>query len=154
MSEYYNRRMTESLDGVTNFMKIVDDNCVYSQTMDEHVQHVCAFLQRCREKGTRLNREKFHFAQLKSNSREFFCLKMATRYTRGFMKQSKTFLLPITLLKSFYGMTNQLAPFNNKLTEIPAPIRPLLSTKTAFHIDEEKDGRRIREREKEVDIFY
>ena len=50
MSEYYNRRMTESLDGVTNFMKIVDDNCVYSQTMDEHVQHVCAFLQRCREK--------------------------------------------------------------------------------------------------------
>ena len=51
----------------------------------------------------------------------------------------KTFPTPtnITEVRSFYGMANQLAPFNSKLTEILAPIRPLLSTRTAFHIDEE-----------------
>lgn len=63
-SEHYNRRMTEELSGLRNLKKVVDDNLIYSRAnMNEHMSLVRAFLQRCRERGIRLNRAKCTFAQ-------------------------------------------------------------------------------------------
>ena len=58
--------MNESLENLSNIVKVVDDNCVYSKDFDSHVSHVShvrAFLQRCRDKGIHLSKEKFVFAQ-------------------------------------------------------------------------------------------
>ena len=58
ISEHYKRRMNESLENLSNIVKI-DDNCVYSKDFDSHVR---AFLQRCRDKEIHLSKEKFVFA--------------------------------------------------------------------------------------------
>ena len=63
ISEHYERRMNESLENLSNIVKAVDDNCVYSKDFDSHVSHVRAFLQRCRDKEIHLSKEKFVFAQ-------------------------------------------------------------------------------------------
>ena len=63
ISEHYNRRMDEALQGLSNFRKIVDDIVIYDDELTKHVEHVRRFLARCAEKGISLHRDKFKFAQ-------------------------------------------------------------------------------------------
>ena len=64
ISEHYNRRMSEELQGLPNITKVVDDNIVYSANdLTTHAASVWKFLTRCRERGIRLQRDKFVFAK-------------------------------------------------------------------------------------------
>ena len=58
----YCRRGDLALQGLGNFVKVVDDILVYSETMEKHEQHLRALLDRCREHGITLNEQKFFCA--------------------------------------------------------------------------------------------
>ena len=51
--------MDKSLENLSNIVKLINDNCIYSKDFDSHVR---AFLQQCRDKGIHLHKEKFVFA--------------------------------------------------------------------------------------------
>ena len=63
ISEHYNRRMDEAMAGLTQYLKVVDDVCVFDRSFADHVAHVRQFLQRCGDQGISLNRDKFRFGQ-------------------------------------------------------------------------------------------
>lgn len=61
-SDEYNRWGDLAVEGLKGLSKIVDDVLVFSDTLEEHVEAVWAFFQRCREHGISLNRAKTRLA--------------------------------------------------------------------------------------------
>ena len=120
-----------------NIIKVVDDNCIYSKEIDSHVR---AFLQRCREKKIHLSEEKFIFAQKEI---EF---AGAILSADGYKMQPKVFEAiekfpfpkSLTEMRAFYGMANQLTPFNENLSQALFPLRPLLKKNAEFYVDYER----------------
>lgn len=139
ISDHYNRRMNEALAAVSNFVKIVDDNLVYSKKIEEHVKHVRTFLQACRENRIHLSKEKFVFAVPEIEFAGVIISKDGYRQQDKIFASIRDFPQPknISEMRSFHGMAQQLAPFNEKLAQILAPLRPLLSPKNTFLMDAE-----------------
>ena len=55
ISEHYNRRMDEALNGLSGFRRIVDDIVIYDNDVIQHESHVRKFLQRCSDHKITLN---------------------------------------------------------------------------------------------------
>ena len=55
--------MAEAFEGLKGFRRVVDDIVIYDKDETDHVDHVRQFLQRCRDKGISLNREKWQLCQ-------------------------------------------------------------------------------------------
>ena len=55
----FQRLMDKVLKGLINVESYVDDIIVYSQTFEEHVQHLTEVLKRLTEAGLRLRRDKW-----------------------------------------------------------------------------------------------
>ena len=112
--------MIECLDGITNFVKIGDDNCVYSKDGQEHLTHIHAFLQRYRERGIRLSRDKFQFAKTELEFAGVVLSKEGYRINPMVYEALRDFPPPtnISEMRSFCGMANQLgeSPFNDRLS--------------------------------------
>ena len=60
ISEHYNRRMDEAFSGIEGIRKIVDDVVIFDKDQQWHVRSI---LQRCKDRGISLNRDKFKFCQ-------------------------------------------------------------------------------------------
>ena len=43
--EHYNRRMTEALEGLTGYHRVIDDIVIYNKDPQQHVAHVKQFLE-------------------------------------------------------------------------------------------------------------
>ena len=140
ISDHYNRRMTDALADVSNYVKIVDDNLVYSRNRRDHVRHVRTFLQACRDNRIHLSKEKFVFAQPEVEFAGTVVNASGYHQQERIFSAIRDFKQPETVseLRSFHGMAQQLAPYNAKLAQILAPLRPLLSPKNEFVFDAEK----------------
>ena len=133
ISDHFNRRMTELLQGLPSLARVVDDTLIYGKTEEEHCISVIKFLQRCRDCGIRLNQKKFRFKQKEI---VFAGLKLSEE---GFTIAPKIneaiqeFPAPTTLteVRSFFGLANQLAPYDHVLTQKLEPLRHLLKSKSA-----------------------
>ena len=66
-SEEFERRLDQSLEGLPNCEKIHDDICIFGtgdtdeEAQQSHDKAFTAFLQRCRERGLKLNKSKLRF---------------------------------------------------------------------------------------------
>ena len=63
ISEHYNRRMSEELQGLSNITIVVDDNIASANDLTTHATFVCKFLTRGRKRDIRLQRDKFVFVK-------------------------------------------------------------------------------------------
>lgn len=138
--DHYNRRMTEELKELKNLARVVDDTCIYGRNEEEHALNVIAFLQRCRERNIRLNEDKFEF---KKTEIEFAGMKLSKdgfTIHDNIVKAVKEFPLPetITDMRSFHGLANQLAPFDEKVAEKLAPLRHLLKSRATFEMTDDE----------------
>lgn len=59
--EIFQKKMTESLDGLGGIEVIIDDILVYGKTREEHDKHLDALLERIHHSGLKLNRDKCEF---------------------------------------------------------------------------------------------
>ena len=59
IAEHYNCCMTEVLEGLTGYRRIVDDIVVFDKDPQQHVVHVK--LQRCKERKISISKEKWKF---------------------------------------------------------------------------------------------
>ena len=134
ISEHYNRRMDEAFQGITSIRKIVDDVIVYDQDKQQHIDHVREILRRCTEKGISLNRDKFQlcrtevrFAGLQLTQTGYSVSDEITAAIANFPTPTSR-----TDLRSFCGLVNQLASSTNSVSNVLAPLRPLLSSRNDF----------------------
>ena len=135
---------------VSNVTKVLDDNCIYSQTFDAHVRHVRAFLQRCREKGIHLSEEKSVFAQPEVEFVGAVLSKKGYKMKPKVYEAIEKFPFPtnLTEMRTCYGMANQLAPFNKHLSKALSPLRSLMKKDAVFFLDDER--RKAFENAKEI----
>ena len=61
ISEFFEKKMTENLQGLENHHKVVDDNLIHTSDTISHAVPVRQFLNRSREKNFRLSAEKFQY---------------------------------------------------------------------------------------------
>ena len=132
ISEHYNRQMDEALAGLKEFRKIVDDVVIFDQDEQEHVEHVRQILQRCQEKNISLNKDKFRFNQTEVPFTGFKLTPEGYSINSDITAAISTFPTPGTDLRSFFGLTNQLASSISQISNILAPLKPLLSTRNDF----------------------
>lgn len=138
ISEHYNRRMSEALEGIPQVRRITDDFIAYDDTYSGHVQHVRQILQRCVERRISLNLPKFHFGRQEIDfagymlSQQGYCIDpQITKAVHDFPRPAT-----ITDLRSFFGLANQLSEFTDEVAAKLEPLRPLLKPKNEFLWDE------------------
>ncbi|XP_065182282.1 uncharacterized protein LOC135812991 [Sycon ciliatum] len=134
----YNRRTDAAFDRLTHLIKVVDDGLVHDESFSDHVAHVRAVLTRAREHGITLSQKKFVFA---APEVEFCGFHVSSNgYTVPADKTSalQHFNLPTnrTDLRSFLGLVNQCGEFTPRISELAAPLRPLLKTTNEFVWDD------------------
>ena len=134
MPEIFNREMDSIIEGLEGVVKSMDDFLIYGRTLNEHDERLRKFLQRMKEKGITLNREK---CQFRTDSVEFLGFSITPDGVKPFNKKLEAiseFPSPtnITELRRFLGMAQQMSRFCPKLSEKADPLRELLSTKNEF----------------------
>ena len=135
ISEHYNRRMEEALQGLPGpYRRVVDDVVIFSDTLEEHVQHVREFLSRCETRGISLNLDKLQLAQRSVQFAGFVLTPDGYGPNPQLTESLSAFPTPtnISELRSFFGLVNQLASFVDNIAELMEPLRPLLSPKNDF----------------------
>ncbi|XP_043223982.1 uncharacterized protein K02A2.6-like [Amphibalanus amphitrite] len=130
----YCRRGDIALQGLNNFVKVVDDILVYSKTLEEHERHLRALLDRCREHSITLNEKKF-FCAVEEVSFCGFTLSLAGKQVQPGKVSAITEFPPptnITELRSFMGLVQQLGDFSKEISSTAEPLRGLLKPSNSF----------------------
>ena len=156
--EEFQRRLDQALAGLNGCKTIADDILVFGcganddEAVKDHDENLIALLQRCREKGVKLNRGKLQlrlkevaymghvlFAHgLQPNPEKFKAIREMPAPTD---KQSVQRLLGMT-------MANYLQKFAQRLSEITTPLRELTKNDSEFHCDEQIHGAALEETKK------
>lgn len=134
--DHFNRRMTEEFQEIPCMARVVDDNLIYGKTSADLAVNTVRYLQRCRERGIRLHKDKFVY---NASEIEFAGLLISGK---GFTIHPKivealsAFPIPrsVTDMRSFQGLANQLAPYDEELAHKLAPLRHLLKRHNKFEM--------------------
>ena len=128
------RRGDLALQGVMQCVKVVDDILLYDEDYMAHLRRVNEVLAKCRAHGITLNAEKFVLAAPKVLFCGYELSQDGIAADPDKVRAIKDFAKPANLtdLRSFMGLTNQLAEFSPNISCAAAPLRPLMSPKKAF----------------------
>ncbi|PAA50313.1 hypothetical protein BOX15_Mlig015377g3 [Macrostomum lignano] len=134
ISEHYNRRVDEVLEGLKSTYHIVDDVLLAHDDFDEHRRAVREFLQRCRDRGISLNPEKFVFAQPSVTFAGFQLDSKGYAIDPAIVKAIRDFPKPenLTDLRAFFGLVNQIGFCSDKIASLGEPLRELLKPRNEF----------------------
>ena len=154
-SEIFQKRIHQALDGLPGLLDVHDDMVIYGagdtdeQADADHNRNLERFLQRCRDKGIKLNKRK-----LKLKCTEFPYLghlvtKEGLKPDPDKIKAVQEMPKPdnIKAVRRFCGFVNYLAKFMPKLSEVMEPIRNLTCKENEWKWTHEHDAafKRIKE---------
>ena len=127
----YTHRFSLITEEIENKVTIVDDNLVYSDSIEENFKDVCRLLSICHNAGLVVNSDKFQFCQ---ETVEFAGLDVTmegVKPCKKFLESMKQFPRPTTLTeaRSFFGMINQVS-FSFSMSSVMEPFRHLLKPDT------------------------
>ena len=133
-SEIHDSYSDAAFTGIPGMKKIVEDIILYDETLESHLQKIRLVLQRCKEHGITLSRRKAKFALPSADWCGYHITSdgytvsehLVTALTRFPRPQSRTDV------RSFAGLCQQFEALSPRLTELLAPLRPLLSPKAEF----------------------
>ena len=132
--EVFQKAMTTLLEGLDGVECIADDILVWGEDSSQHNQRL-KFLDRCRENNLKLNREKCKIQRTQLTY-------VGHLLTAGGLQPDPEKLRAIQQMTEptdkqavmrFMGMVQYLAKFIPNLSEISAPLRSLLESKTQWH---------------------
>lgn len=154
-SEIFQKRIHQALDGLPGLLDVHDDMVIYGrgdtdeQADADHDRNLEKFLQRCREKGVKLNKQK-----LKLKCTEFPYLghlvtKDGLKPDPDKIKAVQEMPKPddIKAVRRFCGFVNYLAKFMPKLSDVMEPIRNLTCQENEYNWTHEHDAAFIRVKE-------
>ena len=132
--ELFQRRMTQTLEGLDGVLCHMDDVLVFGQDKKQHDDRLGKVLKRLESAGVTLNRSKCEFNR---SSVTFLghlidCKGIRADPDKTAAIQDMERPKNLTELRRFMGMTNQLGKFSPHLAELSQPLRDLLSTKRAW----------------------
>lgn len=132
-SEIFQKKLHNSLHGLDGVLCIADDIIVYGQGDDketaykDHDEKLEKLLQRCREQGIRLNKEK---SEIRTDEITFLGhrvtsegLKVDPDKVEAILKMQKP--RDVVEVQRFCGYVNYVSRFLPKLTDIMQPLRDL-----------------------------
>lgn len=136
--EDYNRRKAQCLRDLPGMRRLVDDVFIYGRTRDELLQRLRLFLQRCRQHGVSLNRDKVQFLLPAVRFAGFLVSPSGYRPDPALADAVRGFPAPVDIsgLRGFFGPANQMAPFSDSVAWHLQPLRSLLSTRRDFVWDD------------------
>ena len=139
--EYFQNQMHQSLDNAPNTACLMDDICVSSPDIESHEKYLFPVLQKLQDSGVTLNPEKCEFLTTSLTFVGHTIDKDGISADPKKVKSIKEMRRPsnITELRRFMGMVNQLGKFSNRLAELSAPLRGLLSSKNEWIWGPEQD---------------
>ncbi len=127
-SEIFQKRLMEAFEQLSGVICVADDVIIHGKNMAEHDDNLVKFLQRCREKGIKLNSDKM---RLRSDNITFMghCV---TKHGLSIdpTKVSAINDLPsptnIEELRRFTGMVNFVSRYIPNLSDVLVPLNNLL----------------------------
>ncbi|GBG71803.1 hypothetical protein CBR_g9212 [Chara braunii] len=131
---------TEFRDMLDRFVLIyLDDILVYSQTLDEHIVHLRAVLDRLRTAKYKVNRAKCEFAQQALEYLGHFVTRQGIRPLADKIKSIQDWPEPTntTEVRSFMGLAGYYQRFIGVYARIAAPLSRLQSPQVPFHFTDE-----------------
>lgn len=136
--EVFQKVMTELLEGLEGVECIADDILVWGENISQHNNRLTAVLDRCREKNLKLNRAKCHTQRTQITYVGHLLtadgLKPDPEKVRAIQEMPEP--ADKQAVMRFMGMVQYLAKFIPNLSEISAPLRSLLESKTQWHWEE------------------
>ena len=133
----FQRKLSENLEGLEGIKAVADDIIVWGESEAEHDRRVRALLQRCRERGIKLNYEKLKHKQTEVEY-------MGHRLTDQGLKADPEKLKAIQEMPAptdkegvmrILGTCNYLQQFAPHLSDSTAPLRELLKKDVEFMWD-------------------
>ena len=124
----FQQRLDQVLSGLKRVTGIADDILVWGNTIAEHDTLLRQLLQRCKEVGIRLNRDKF---QYKLNKVNFYGHVLTDNGLQADASKIDAIVKmtpprDIKELQSFLGLVNYMARFQPLLSSVSRPLRDLL----------------------------
>ena len=127
--EHFQRRMSDILSDLEGVVCMMDDVLVHGQTQEEHDQRLDNVLQRMKEVGMTLNKDKCHFSQNQMKFLGQFIDREGVHPDNGKMRAIQEFRIPQNVgeIRKFLGMCNHLSKFAPNLADKTKPLRELLN---------------------------
>ena len=133
-SEIFQRKLLEALDGLTNVICIADDVIIHGKDTEEHDLYLQKFMQRCHDKGIKLNRGKL---ELRMKEITFMGHRITQDGLQPDPDKVKAILelntpQNVEQLRRFLGIANYLGRFLSHLTEVAQPLHNLIRHNVAW----------------------
>ena len=134
----FQRKMNESYEGLEGVATLVDDILVFGKTKDEHDHRLIAVLDRSREKGIKLNKDKFEMGLTQVRYFGHLLTHEGLQPDPEKVRAVAQMKAPTNKseLETFLGMVTYLSKFTPNLSEITSPLRILLNQNTMFIWDQ------------------
>lgn len=138
----FQRRIDEAYEGLPGVAAIVDDILVYGSTKEEHDANLRAMLERTRQKGIKLNKDKCIICVTEVSYFGHTLTREGLKPDPNKVKAIKDMAAPQTKadLETILGMVTYLSKFAPRLSETTAPLRQLLKEGSEFVWDSNHDG--------------
>ena len=126
--------MNEILQNLKGVVCLVDDILIYGNTQEEHDTHLKAALQRIKEAGLTLSKDKCKFNQTHIKYLGQLIDMTGVHPDPDKVRSIQEMKAPTNIreLRQFLGMVNQLSKFSPFLADQSKPLRDLLSTKNQW----------------------
>lgn len=131
--EIFFKRLVMALEGLEGVYALADDVLICGrgatrvEAIQDHDRKLCAFLERCRERGIRLNPRKTVLRAADTKFFGFVLTENGLQMDPDRRRQIATMQAPVdvTGLKSFLGMLSHIARFLPNIADTVAPLREL-----------------------------
>jgi hypothetical protein len=139
--ELFQHRISEILRDYDGVVGLIDDVLIHGKTEEEHQQRLTAVLDKLKEEGITLNKDKCKFF---TDQIQFLGQVISREGVSADIKKVEAIQnLPIPTnvseVRRFLGMLNQLSKFSPNLSEKSKPLRDLLSKKNQWMWGQSQD---------------
>ena len=149
--EEFQRRISEALEGLDGVRAIHDDILIFGigdndeEAIADHDKKFQAFIQRCRAKNIKLNKDK---VKLKLKEVSYLGHKISAEGLKVDPQKIDAIInMPRPTdrqgIQRLLGMINYLQKFAPRLSEVTAPLRELLKKENTFYWDDDVHGKSL-----------
>ena len=133
-SEIFQKKLLEALDGLPGVVCIADDVIIHGKDPEEHDRNLIAFMERFRDKGIKLNREKLQLRMSEVTFMGHCITKDVLQSDPEKVKAIAKMDAPANVeeLRRYLGMVNYLAKFMPHMTDVNYPLRNLTKHDVAW----------------------
>ena len=133
-AEIFQKRLQRALEGLEGVVCVADDVIIHGKKEEEHERNLKNFLERCREKGIKLNKEK---TKLREKSLVFMGHLISEDGLQSDPEKVRAIVglqAPENLheLRRFLGMVNYLSRYLPHVTTVLQPLQNLLRKEVAW----------------------